>query len=78
MDQEASLIVLDPSVLAGKPVLRGTRLSSVEHVIGLLAAGWTESDIIENYPVLTHEHILACLAYARRALQSERVFPTAA
>lgn len=77
MDKTSPAIVLDPSVQAGKPVVAGTRLS-VEFVIGLLAEGWTEAEIVENYPSLTHEHILACLAYARDALRSERVFPSAA
>jgi uncharacterized protein (DUF433 family) len=70
-------IVLDPESLAGKPIIRGTRLS-VEFVIGLLADGWTEKDIRANYPGLVHEDILACLAYARDTLSSEKVFPSAA
>jgi uncharacterized protein (DUF433 family) len=70
-------IVLDGKVLAGKPVVRGTRLS-VEFVIGLLADGWSEGDIQANYPGLTRDDILACLAYARDALSSEKVFPDAA
>ena len=70
-------IVLDEAVLAGKPVVRGTRLS-VEFVIGLMADGWNETDIRENYPGLTPEYIKACLAYARDALRTERVFPSAA
>jgi uncharacterized protein (DUF433 family) len=57
-------IALDPDVLAGKPVIRGTRLG-VEYVIGLLADGWTEAEIIANYPGVAHQDILACLAYAR-------------
>lgn len=70
-------IVLDPAILAGKPVIRGTRLS-VEFVIGLLADGWSESDIVANYPGLSHEDVLACLAYARDRLRDERIFPSAA
>lgn len=70
-------IVLDPAVLAGKPVIRGTRLS-VEFVIGLMADGWGETDILANYPGITREDITACLAYAREVLQSEKVFPSAA
>jgi uncharacterized protein (DUF433 family) len=70
-------IALDPDVLAGKPVVRGTRLS-VEFVIGLLADGWSEADIIENYPGLSRDDILACLAYARDILSAEKVFPSAA
>jgi uncharacterized protein (DUF433 family) len=69
-------IVLDPAVLAGKPVVRGTRLS-VEFVIGLMADGWNEADILANYPGLSHEDIAACLSYARDLLHSERVFPAA-
>ncbi len=70
-------IALDPDVLTGKPVILGTRLA-VEFVISLMADGWSESDILQNYPGVTHEDVLACLAYARDALSSERVFPSAA
>jgi len=70
-------IALDLSVLAGKPVIRGTRLS-VEFVIGLMAEGWSEAEILANYPGLTHDDIKACLAYARDTLSSEKVFPNAA
>ena len=71
-----SRITLDPDVLAGKPVVRGTRLA-VEFLIGLLADGWSEAEIVANYPGVTREDILACLAYARDALNSEKVFPSA-
>jgi uncharacterized protein (DUF433 family) len=67
-------IVLDPAILAGKPVIRGTRLS-VEFVIGLMADGWNEADILANYPGLSREDIAACLNYARDLLHSEKVFP---
>ncbi len=70
-------ITLDPDVLAGRPVIRGTRLS-VEFVIGLMADGWDEAAILENYPGLKHDDIIACLAYARDSLSSEKVFPSAA
>lgn len=70
-------IVLDPSILAGKPVIAGTRLS-VDFIIGLLADGWDEASILTNYPTLTHAQILACLAYARDMLRAERVYPSAA
>jgi uncharacterized protein (DUF433 family) len=70
-------IILDPDVLAGKPVVRGTRLS-VEFVIGLLADRWTETEILDAYPGLDAEDIRACLAYARDLLTSERAYPTAA
>jgi uncharacterized protein (DUF433 family) len=70
-------IALDPNVLTGKPVIRGTRLS-VEFIIGLMAEGWSEADILENYPGIAHEDVIACLAYARDALSSEKVFPSTA
>jgi uncharacterized protein (DUF433 family) len=70
-------LTIDPEVLLGKPVIRGTRLS-VEFVIGLLADGWGEAEILANYPGVTHEDILACLAYARDALGTKRIFPSAA
>jgi uncharacterized protein (DUF433 family) len=44
-------------------VIRGTRLS-VEFVIGLLADGWTEADVVTNYPGLSQETVLACVAYS--------------
>ncbi len=74
---EHPLIVIDPEILAGKPVLRGTRLS-VDFIIGLMAEGWSEAQIVENYPGVSHEGLMACLAYARDILGSERVFPSAA
>ena len=70
-------IVLEPAILTGKPVIRGTRLS-VEFIIGLMADGWAETDILGNYPGLAHEDIAACLAYARDVLRSEKVYPSAA
>src|SRR5436305_5729103 len=70
-------IVLDPAVLAGKPVIRGTRLS-VDFIIGLMADGWSEAEILRNYPGLTRDDLVACLAYARDVLRSEKVYPSAA
>jgi len=57
---DSTRIVLDPAVLSGKPVIRGTRLS-VEFVIGLMADGWSEPDILQNYPGLSHDDLAACL-----------------
>jgi uncharacterized protein (DUF433 family) len=67
-------ITLDPKVLVGKPVVKGTRLA-VEFIVGLLAEGWTHEQILENYPGLTQEGVLACLSYARDRLSSERIYP---
>jgi uncharacterized protein (DUF433 family)/predicted nuclease of predicted toxin-antitoxin system len=67
-------IVTDSDVLVGKPVVRGTRLA-VDFLIDLLAQGWSESEILRNYPGLTHEDLQACLFYASNALRAEKVFP---
>ena len=71
MTTEHPRIVLDPKVLTGKPVIRGTRLS-VEFIIGLMADGWSEADILANYPGVMHEDIIACLRYARDTLSLGR------
>ena len=67
-------IVLDPDVLTGKPVVKGTRLA-VDFLVGLLAEGWTEAQILAEYPGLTREDLLACLAYAQDRLSAERIYP---
>lgn len=67
-------IVIDPSILVGKPVIKGTRLA-VEFIVDLLAQGWSEMEILQNYPGLTHEDIRACLRYASEILRAERVYP---
>ena len=65
-------IIANPGILGGKPVIEGTRLS-VEHVLGLLANGMSNEEIIESYPILSEESIRAVLAYAARALSNEIV-----
>lgn len=72
-----SRITVDPAILVGKPVVRGTRIA-VEFLIGLMADGWSQADILDNYPGLEREDLAACLAYARDLLASERVYPSAA
>jgi len=67
-------IVINPEILVGKPVVKGTRIA-VELIVDLLAAGWTYEQILNNYPGLTQESIRACLAYASEVLHSERVYP---
>jgi len=57
-------IVVDPGILVGKPVIKGSRLA-VEFIVDLLANGWTNDEILRNYPGLTQEDIQACLAYTR-------------
>jgi len=61
---DPSRIAHDPAILAGKPVVRGTRLS-VEFILGLIANGWCVADILAHYPSLVRDDIAACLAFAR-------------
>lgn len=68
-------ITVDPAVLVGKPVIRGTRLS-VEFILGLMAQGWPEDEITRNYH-LTREQVRACVACAQRRLNEEKVFALA-
>lgn len=56
----------DPSILCGKPVVRGTRLS-IEFLQGLVAAGWTERQVLDCYPHLTFEALEAALNYPAKA-----------
>ena len=67
-------ILVDPDILAGKPVIRGTRLA-VEFILELLAAGETETEILENYPGLSREDILACLSYASYLAHEYKAYP---
>lgn len=66
-------IIVDPKVLAGKPVVKDTRIA-VEFVVELLGRGWTVEQILREYDHLTPEDIQACLAYAGEVLKSERVY----
>jgi uncharacterized protein (DUF433 family) len=67
-------IAVDPEVLVGKPVIKGTRLA-VEFILDLMGQGWNEAEILDNYPGIVHEDIQACMAYASEVLKSERVYP---
>jgi len=66
------IIVVNPQILGGKPIIKGTRIS-VEFVLTLLASGMSEEEIIRDYPHLKKEDIKACLEYAARALKNEIV-----
>lgn len=65
-------IAVDPAILVGKPVIRGTRLA-VEFVLGLVAQGWPEEEIMRNYR-LTRDQVRACAAYAQERLNEEKTF----
>jgi uncharacterized protein (DUF433 family) len=66
-------IAVDPKILVGKPVVKGTRIA-VELVIDLLARGYSKEQILEQYDHITLEDIQACLGYASETLRSERVY----
>lgn len=72
--QWSDRIVVDPGILAGKPLIRGTRIA-VELILELLAAGQSEAEILANYPGLTREDILASLSYARYLAHEYKAYP---
>ena len=73
-DKLLERITYNPEIFGGKPIIRGRRLA-VEHVLGILAAGDSLDTILEGYPWLEKEDILATLVYARRIVGHERVEP---
>ncbi len=74
LDDWQERIVADPKILVGKPVIKGTRLS-VEFILDLLADGWTTERILEDYPQLQHEDIMAVLKHAAEMVKEEKVYP---
>jgi uncharacterized protein (DUF433 family) len=67
-------ITINPKVMVGKPVIRGTRIP-VELIVRMMAQGISESDILREYPRLQPDDIRAALAYAAQVLADEEVFP---
>jgi uncharacterized protein (DUF433 family) len=63
-------ITSDPGIVAGRPIIRGTRLSVV-FLLGLLAQGWSREQVLENYPQLGEEALRAALDYAQQSLEHE-------
>ena len=66
-------ISIDPAVCGGKPCIKGTRIW-VSLVLDLLASGISEKELLADYPQLTHEDVLAAIAYGAEAAR-ERVIP---
>ncbi|MCD6521335.1 DUF433 domain-containing protein [Candidatus Calescamantes bacterium] len=66
-------IVIDQEILAGKPVIKGTRIS-VEFILELLANGWSYEEILRNYPQLEKEDILAAIRYSVEILRDEKIY----
>ncbi len=69
-------ITLNPKVMVGKPVIKGTRLT-VEYILGLLAHGATTAEILQEYEGLVEEDIQACLIFAAKSLESTVFMPLA-
>ena len=69
-------IVTEPGTCGGRPRVKGTRIS-VEFLLGLKAAGWSEEQILENYPHLAREDLQAVFAYAQSILEDESFVPVA-
>jgi uncharacterized protein (DUF433 family) len=70
-------IISDGQVLLGKPILKGTRIS-VELILELFEAGWTEKQILESYPSINTDSIRAVFAYLKDCLKQELYFPISA
>ncbi|MGF1639217.1 MAG: DUF433 domain-containing protein [Cyclobacteriaceae bacterium] len=66
-------IVSDNDVLLGKPTIKGTRIS-IEHIVGLYAQGWSEDEILENYPRLTKKSLKAVFAYLQECIHDGLLF----
>ncbi len=73
-EQLLERITINPKVMVGKPVIRGTRLT-VEYILNLLAHGATVDEILQEYKGLTHEDIQACILFATKALESTEFMP---
>ena len=73
-EQLLKRITINPKVMVGKPVIRGTRLT-VEYILNLLAHGATMEEIIQEYKGLSHEDIQACILFATKALESTDFMP---
>lgn len=69
-------IIVDPQIMVGKPVVRGTRIP-VELVLKRLAQNPNVEDLLEAYPRLTVEDVKACLEYAQALVEGETIFPAA-
>ena len=72
MTDYKNIITIEPGKRSGKPCVRGMRIT-VGDVLGWLASGMSEAEIISDFPELTHDDILACLSYAAEKEQTVRV-----
>ncbi|MBI4378007.1 MAG: DUF433 domain-containing protein [Nitrospinae bacterium] len=73
-EQLLERIAINPKIMVGKPVIRGTRLT-VEYILNLLAHGETMEEIIKEYKGLTYEDIQACILFATKSLEDTTFMP---
>lgn len=67
-------IVVNPKVMVGKPVIKGTRIP-VYAIVNRVAQGWTFQEILEDFPRITENDIKAALMYAGKLVEGEEIFP---
>ncbi len=75
LDELLKRITFNPEILGGKPIIRGRRLA-VEHILVQMTMGVSIETLLEGYPWLEREDVLACLAYAYSVIANERFMPT--
>ncbi len=73
-DEWRERITVNPKILAGKPIIKGTRIA-VEFILDLLANGWTAEKILKNYPQLKKQDVTAALEYTTEILTEEKIYP---
>jgi len=71
---DETMIISDPNIMLGKPVIKGTRIT-VEHILRELAGGMTIEDLLEAHPHITREGIKAALEFAAESVRFERIYP---
>ena len=74
MEDFEKRIEINPKILVGKPIIRGTRIP-VELIVKLVAQGWEVKEILKEYPSLVKEDIHAALFYAEKVVENEEVYP---
>lgn len=74
MKNNINNIIIDPKIMVGKPIIKGTRIT-VQQILGLLAQGITIQEILQEYPHITKEDIFACLSFAQQALDNSAFTP---
>lgn len=74
MKELTDRIVINPEIMVGKPIIKGTRIT-VEHILDLLAQRMSIAEILEDFPHLQQDDIYACLAFAKKSLENTTYMP---